>query len=585
MTTTRLGFRSLFSRLFISVFLALLIFAISMFLWVQVVHNNSDTLKNRAIARQIASQIEPFLSQAQTHFDNNNLLQARFSLVVVKKTFDIFDESLNAKIGLYSPDRQLILQTNNSYLPEFLHRKSTWLDDMTPTLWGSPPNYVQVTTASGFTIYYESRHPPPVSRLSGVFNFFTGTVLLFAIMTAVLWAIAKNMTHRLNAMSKQMAKMGDGDFSVRVKPQGNDEIAFLAHGFNQAAQKIEQLINANSLLLAHASHEFRTPITRMRLQTEMLAMLGDSLPDCQSAQLDKRLSAINRDLTGLNDLIESILLVSRLDAGHALEQMQATDLYDIISQECQHFSQVRLFGESVTVLAQPKLITHLIRNLLNNAILHGIPPISVYVYGCQTSDETNIIPSELLSTNAIAHSDDSDNNNPTSHPIQPSTAKPSTNALANDNKTVNSPNTELNDNNLTNDDNLANAKSSAIEPSNTQTTAHPAESGDKANKSLFARFKKPTPPKDPAFAVLAVIDQGSGIPKDKQEAIFSPFVRLKQEKKGSGLGLSLVAQIVQAHGGQISTDTWQGNTRFLVVFPIKSTQAQPPNPYAKKDKL
>ena len=77
------------------------------------------------------------------------------------------------------------------------------------------------------------------------------------------------------------------------------------------------------------------------------------------------------------------------------------------------------------------------------------------------------------------------------------------------------------------------------------------------------------PKSQPNFAVLAFIDQGQGIPEDKREDIFSPFVRLKQEKKGSGLGLSLVSQIVEAHQGKISTDTWQGHTRFLVVLPLK----------------
>ena len=67
---------------------------------------------------------------------------------------------------------------------------------------------------------------------------------------------------------------------------------------------------------------------------------------------------------------------------------------------------------------------------------------------------------------------------------------------------------------------------------------------------------------------IAVIDQGTGIPEDKRTDIFSPFVRLQQEKKGSGLGLSLVAQIVKAHGGSIITDTVQGHTRFLVTLPI-----------------
>ncbi len=65
-----------------------------------------------------------------------------------------------------------------------------------------------------------------------------------------------------------------------------------------------------------------------------------------------------------------------------------------------------------------------------------------------------------------------------------------------------------------------------------------------------------------------MIDQGTSIAPEKREDVFSPFVRLKQEKKGSGLGLSLVSQIVEAHNGQITTDTWQGHTRFLVVLPL-----------------
>jgi hypothetical protein len=57
-------------------------------------------------------------------------------------------------------------------------------------------------------------------------------------------------------------------------------------------------------------------------------------------------------------------------------------------------------------------------------------------------------------------------------------------------------------------------------------------------------------------------------PKDKRTEIFSPFVRLQQKKKGSGLGLSLVSQIVTAHQGRIITDTINGHTRFLVIVPV-----------------
>lgn len=54
------GFRTVFARLFVSVFLTLFAFAVALVLWVQLVHNDSQTLRHRAIARQIAGQLEPF---------------------------------------------------------------------------------------------------------------------------------------------------------------------------------------------------------------------------------------------------------------------------------------------------------------------------------------------------------------------------------------------------------------------------------------------------------------------------------------------------------------------------------------------
>lgn len=56
-------------------------------------------------------------------------------------------------------------------------------------------------------------------------------------MAGVLWLIARTMTWRIDQLSQQMTQLGDGDFTVRVNARGNDEIAALARGFNQAAQK------------------------------------------------------------------------------------------------------------------------------------------------------------------------------------------------------------------------------------------------------------------------------------------------------------------------------------------------------------
>jgi signal transduction histidine kinase len=79
---------------------------------------------------------------------------------------------------------------------------------------------------------------------------------------------------------------------------------------------------------------------------------------------------------------------------------------------------------------------------------------------------------------------------------------------------------------------------------------------------------------------LDVEDHGIGIPRNEQHKIFDKFYRvcdpLCHENKGSGLGLSLVRHIVDAHGGEVSVESTPGKgSTFSIVLPLTSAvQAQ-----------
>jgi signal transduction histidine kinase len=68
---------------------------------------------------------------------------------------------------------------------------------------------------------------------------------------------------------------------------------------------------------------------------------------------------------------------------------------------------------------------------------------------------------------------------------------------------------------------------------------------------------------------VAVEDNGPGIPPELKERIFEPFFTTKAKGEGTGLGLGIVRQIVDKHGGQIDVESRPGRTRFTVKIPIE----------------
>ncbi len=76
---------------------------------------------------------------------------------------------------------------------------------------------------------------------------------------------------------------------------------------------------------------------------------------------------------------------------------------------------------------------------------------------------------------------------------------------------------------------------------------------------------------------LEVVDHGIGIPSQEQDRIFEKFYRvgdpLVHNTKGSGLGLSLVRHIVNAHGGDVSVDSTPGEgSTFTITLPVERGQ-------------
>jgi signal transduction histidine kinase len=228
---------------------------------------------------------------------------------------------------------------------------------------------------------------PTVSTWRAPFGFFWTLSLVAVAVALAIYPIVRRLTHRLEALQRNVERWGNGDLSVRMPTGGRDEVGFLASVFNKAAEQIETLVKTREALLtsqksllANASHELRSPLTRIRMGLELMGHTPSPVAR----------NEISRNIGELDQLIDEILLASRLDAKEAdLGTVETVELVGLAAEECAR-TQATLDVEvsSVVVPGVAKLLRRVVRNLLENARRYGAGEVTLLI---RTADGQAII--------------------------------------------------------------------------------------------------------------------------------------------------------------------------------------------------
>ena len=216
------------------------------------------------------------------------------------------------------------------------------------------------------------RSDPPWSWLRPPYGFQWMLGLAALVVMAVLFPVARRLTQRLEALQRGVQRWGEGDLSARLPEGGQDEVADLSRRFNAAAERVQSLmasqaalLQSQKSLLANASHELRSPLARIRMAVELSGTQGSP------AARDE----IQRSITELDQLVDEILLASRLDAREAdIGTVESVDLIGLLAEECARVGAVFELPEGTGEVVVPgvvKLLRRAVRNLLENAVRHG----------------------------------------------------------------------------------------------------------------------------------------------------------------------------------------------------------------------
>jgi signal transduction histidine kinase len=289
-----------------------------------------------------------------------------------QRAIEGLQRKLRFDIALYEPDGDMIAMAGKPP-PRFEPKRAR-------TGWrrgpGGPNFVLQLPDGRWLVARQVRERPNPIFWIAAAL----GAVAIAVAIGA--FPVVRGLGRRLERLKAGVDRLGGGDLSARVKVEGRDELAALAASFNRSAERIEALVAAHRLLLANASHELRTPLTRISVAASLLGDTADP----------RTRESLKRDVAELNELIEQILLASRLEALPTLEQREPVDLLALAAEEASHYD-VEVDGEPVTVSGDRTLLRRLVRNLVENAQRYGGgTPIEVSVKredGCAVLEVTD----------------------------------------------------------------------------------------------------------------------------------------------------------------------------------------------------
>lgn len=341
------------SRLFLKIYLTLLAslaavaVASAAFVWLGQGEEDSSWQSQRA--RFVAALIPPDMDRRS-----------------VEATLERLSRAFDADIAVYDPRGRLIASAGRP-LPR----------DILEGPWRHRPlgnsHTVVTELPDGRAVAARMERPfRPTGR-----NPLAYLALIAAVIGLAAYPVVRHLTRRLERLRAGVDAWGRGDFVARVPEDGSDEVAAVAKSFNKAADHVERLIRSHRALLANASHELRSPLARLRIAID----LYEQAPD------DNRREEIVHNLAELNMLVEEILLASRLDHVDELDAPESIDLLALVSEEGAR-NGVEVSGTPATVTGNARLLGRLVRNLMQNALRHGDPPVAATV--AQAGSEVEI---------------------------------------------------------------------------------------------------------------------------------------------------------------------------------------------------
>lgn len=209
------------------------------------------------------------------------------------------------------------------------------------------------------------------SRPPRIWSFLPYYFLVIGATGILCWIAAAGVISPIRKVATSIALFGQGNLSVRVETDRDDEIGQLGRSFNEMAERLERLIVSERRLLSDISHELRSPLARLKFAMKLARTSSDS-----TAALER----IERDVDRIASLVADIVEINVVEDDPALQDKReicVRDIVDEVVQACNVEAEMRGCAIEVkgdvcgSVQGNPELLRRAVENVLRNGIRYS----------------------------------------------------------------------------------------------------------------------------------------------------------------------------------------------------------------------
>lgn len=243
-----------------------------------------------------------------------------------------------------------------------------------------------MTTADGKNYTLVIELPPEEHAFFGPRG-VPGLGILIAIISSglVCYFLARHLTAPVVRLRTATQRLAAGDLTARAgasRTRRHDEIAELVRDFDAMAERLENLVNAQSRLLKDISHELRSPLARLNVALGLVRRRTG--PEAQGT-----LDRIELEAERLNELIGRLLTIARLEGGAEAMDTIPVDLGELIAEvaadadfeaQNRHCHVDCVIADDCVVTGDPSLLRSAIENVVRNATRYTHEGTEVHVH-------------------------------------------------------------------------------------------------------------------------------------------------------------------------------------------------------------